>query len=276
MKFSILEIPPYLTIVRDPFCKTFLSWNVWKGDFGRINNVYRLSLYVIMPHGQYRSHKKAGCVTTWKSLLITCWMVKNLPFDCYLQRFYHALSYADVTICQRFLHYWLYVRGTHRSPVYSPYKTGAKPLTKLQWNLNRKTKLSLMEKHLKMFSVKWRSSCPWDHEFNMNYLRLHARWSVLAPCPVWFLGLDSLCIRLPRLSLLHPQIHGNKDINGDEIFNPWNATISDDSSSSILQDFFYGMFGSHLQPREFNMKTSWNGNIFHVTGHLCREFTGHQ
>ena len=133
-----------------------------------------------------------------------------------------------------------------------------------------------MEKHLKLFSVKWRSSCPWDHELNVNYLRLHARWSVLEPRPVWFLGLDSLSIRLPRLSLLHPQIHGNKDINGDEIFNPWNATISDDSSSSILQNFFYGMFGSHLQPREFNMKTSWNGNIFHVTGHLCREFTGHQ
>ena len=238
MKFSILEIPPYLTIVRDPFCKTFLSWNVWKGDFGRINNVYRVSLYVIMPHGQYISHKKAGCVTTWTSLLITCWMVKNLPFDCWLQRFYHVLSYADVTICQRFLHYWLYVRGTHRSPVYSPYKTGAKPLTKLQWNLNSKTKLPLVEKHLKMFSVKWRSSCPGDNELNVNYLRLHVRWSVLAPRPMWFLGLDSLCICLPWLSLLHPQIHGNKDKNGDEIFNPCNATISDYSSRSILQNVF--------------------------------------
>ena len=53
-----------------------------RGEFGRINNVYRLSLYVIMPHGQYRSHKKAVCVMTWTSLLMPCWMVKNLPFDC--------------------------------------------------------------------------------------------------------------------------------------------------------------------------------------------------
>ena len=76
------------------------------------------------------------------------------------------------------------------------------------------------------------------NELNVNYLRLHARWSVLAPRPMWFLGLDSLCIRLPWLSLLHPQIHGKKDMNGDEIFNPWNPTISDDSSWSILQNVF--------------------------------------
>ena len=30
MKFSILVMPPYLTIARDPLCKTFLLWNVWK------------------------------------------------------------------------------------------------------------------------------------------------------------------------------------------------------------------------------------------------------
>ena len=119
-----------------------------------------------------------------------------------------------------------------------PLQNRRQAIDQFQWNLNRKTNFLLMGKHLKMFSVKWWSSCPWDHELNVNYLRLHAQWSVLEPRPVWFLGLDSLCIRLPRLSLLHPQIHGNKDMKGDQIFNPWNPTISDDSSWSILQDVF--------------------------------------
>ena len=33
-------------------------------------------------------------------------------------------------------------------------------------------------------------------------------------------------------------------------------------------------FSIHLFPSLLHMMTSWNGNIFRVTGHLCGEFTG--
>ena len=37
--------------------------------------------------------------------------------------------------------------------------------------------------------------------------------------------------------------------------------------------YAYLVFGNMMEI-VFNMLTSWNGDIFRVTGHLCREFTG--
>ena len=103
----------------------------------------------------------------------------------------------------------------------------------------------------KMFFVKWRSSCPGDHELNVKNLKLHPRWWILEPRPLWFLWLyhrHCLCVRLLRLSLPHPLIHGNKDINWDEILEmqPYLAI----ARKSFCITFYHGTFWKSFTAKE--------------------------
>ena len=65
----------------------------------------------------------------------------------------------------------------------------------------------------------------------------------------------------------------------DPVWKPWKDLYGGPDADAPVEaiDTYAGMCDATAAEwclGNFTMMTSWNGNIFHVTGHLCGEFTG--
>ena len=58
-------------------------------------------------------------------------------------------------------------------------------------------------------------------------------------------------------------------------YQPYKIFRTESSVDSANRFFISGVKACCMVKRSHPMMTSSNGNIFHVTGHLCGEFTGH-
>ena len=199
----------------------------------------------------------------------------------------------DVIKWKHFLRYWPFVRGLHRSPVNSPHKgqwRGALMFTLIctrinDWVNNREAGdlrpnrahygviVMKIETHL-MYSI-----CRQDRLFPPTCIQIYFGRVSLHVYSILYseLNLDEFRCELmvDIIDYLHFYSILNSETNLDkfrsdslfdvsimpEVFHKWIIYIT----QTVIR---YGVIFWIL------MMTSSNGNIFHVTGHLCGDFTG--